>query len=137
MANVIDDTENLAVMAVGLLLLGAVVYILWQFRDFFGLGAQDAGTLQSLKNAGAGFPDGADPGTVPAAQYMQGVVESFNNFHDYVFGSPEDGSNSPAYVEPAPIDPAQVQQAVQNFSTTYEQLAQQSGVDWAVNNKLF
>lgn len=62
MANVIEDTENLTVTIVVLLVLGAIALVLWKFRGFFS----------------------GDNGS--AAQYLQGVQESIRNAEDFVSG---------------------------------------------------
>jgi hypothetical protein len=91
MANLIEDTENVLTLSLMLIVVLAIGWLVWTFKDFLGLGGPaDSGKLQSVKNLANGMPDGADPGTVPAAQYTQGIVESLRNFKDYVFGASED-----------------------------------------------
>jgi hypothetical protein len=88
MADFIEETENTFVLMLLLLLVLIVVWIVWNFRDFLGLGGgDDQGKKQSIDNASNGFPDGADPGSIPVFQVAQGIVESVRNFKGYVFGS--------------------------------------------------
>lgn len=99
MANVIDETENgvilLAALGIGLL----VFWIIGGFSFLKGLGTGDAGVLQSAKNAINGFPDGADPGTIPFFQQLQGLVESVRNFYDMVFGPNQDEVDQETYTQ--------------------------------------
>jgi hypothetical protein len=120
MASLIDDTEDAVVLGLSLVLVGLCAWALYKGWSLLQPGA-DAGKAQSLKNALNGFPDGADPGTIPAAQYLQGIVESVRNFHDYVFGSDEDNAadSAPsipaAYQAPTAIQMADTETAVDDY----------------------
>jgi hypothetical protein len=150
MANVIDDTENALTLAIGALVIFALVWVLWQFRGLFaGLGGllngtADPGTLQSVKNALAGFPNGADPGTVPAAQYLQGMAESNRNFGNYVFGSDtwnQYSSQDEVPAVPSAPTPEQTQMidaAMSNLDQNLQQINLGSDpVSWLQRNKIF
>lgn len=99
MANLIDDTENAFVLVV---VLGIGGLFLWY--------------LLESKN----FPDGGDPGTNPAAQWMQGIVESFRNFKDYVFGSSDDTP------DPGSATTQEEQSALTNYQAPSAQQALQT-----------
>jgi hypothetical protein len=70
-----------------------IALYLWSIRAKL-LAPVDPGTAQSVKNALDGFPSGADPGTVPIAQYMQGLFESGRTLSNDVWGTsgPDPGS---------------------------------------------
>jgi hypothetical protein len=145
MADVIEKTESILVDLIVLIILGLFIWIIWEFRDFFGLstGEEKGGKAQSIKNAGEGFPSGADPGTIPLFQYLQGLAESWRTLFN---SSSDDEEYTEAqadsmtklaknYETPSSM---QVDQAVQNF----ENFAAKNpiGTDlpaWAVQSGLF
>lgn len=144
MANVLNDTESIVPLCIGAIILWA----LYQFRDFFGLGAATAsdaaGKAQAVKNVLNGMPDGADPGTIPLLQDVQGLVESSNNFSNYVFGTQEELAMQNAVEVPAAIVPptpdqiSQVQQFVDNYATYMPTVDLSSDpVSWLQQNKIF
>ncbi len=121
MANLIEETENVLILIVVLAILGAIAWLIWQFRDYFGLGKgtdESGGKKQSLLNALNGFPDGADPGSIPVAQDVQGFVESVRNFGNLIFGSNDDEEYNADQT-------AGINQAVANYQMpTQSQIAQ-------------
>jgi len=135
----------------GLAGVGVILLLLWYFRSFFlGDGSSPAGEAQSWKNALSGFPNGSDPGTVPAAQYAQGVAESVRNFSDYVFGNPEDqidpsseiqmlapGGYDPQAYQIALADPNAQAWLAQMATMTPPDLSGPSIENWLSQNRVF
>lgn len=126
MAGAVEQAEDgIVIVAV----IGAIALLIWWaggINFFQGLASGEPGTLQSMKNAFSGFPSGADPGTSPLFQWLQGLAESARNFGGYIFGS--NGSNyTPSqataienFQENYQVDPNTLQQAVQNGNSDLE-----------------
>ena len=146
MASAINETEGTLGLVLTLGVLALIVWLLFEISGWFKTGG-DAGKAQSLKNAVQGFPDGADPGTIPAFQYTQGVIESFRNFHDYVFGSDEDNEadsgDETVWLAPEgsdvstpdlpPATPAQIA-GVQSAVARYSQATGATVQNWVLDN---
>lgn len=106
MAGAVEESEDLVIVILLCALLGVIVWALFQIPDLleqlkklFPTLVPDAGTLQSLKNVANGFPDGADPGTVPIAQTAQGIAESLRNYGPY-----QEPMTNPDEEDTIPID---------------------------------
>ena len=137
--------------SVTLVVFVLIAAVLWKFRAFFiGDGSTPEGEAQSVKNAAAGFPNGADPGTIPVFQDAQGVVESVRNFSNYVFGDPAeqiDPSSEIQMLAPGGYDPEAYQTALldPNAQAWLAQMATMtppdlsgSGIEnWISRNRIF
>jgi hypothetical protein len=143
MANAIKEVGGALVNLIVLTIFGFLLWTLWKQRGYFGLGGDGAGKAQSIKNAGAGFPSGGDPGSIPLFQDMQGAVESFRTLFspssDSDEYSPQQASEMTDlaynYVPPSQ---AQLNQDVQNAENYFAQQDPLANLgSWAVENKLF
>ena len=131
MAGPVEEVEDFVIVAVIAGIAFLAFWLLGGFKAIAGLLSGDSGVQQSFTNAAAGFPSGADPGTVPLFQQLQGFFESVRNFGGYVFGS----SNGPEYTPKQaaaidaqiasyqPMTAEQVNNAVQNFSSNVNNFA--------------
>jgi hypothetical protein len=91
----LDDFDTVATFFA----LAVLLWLAWHYKATLGKLIANAtsappGVIKSATNAANGFPSGADPGTVPVAQYTQGLFESGRTLYNDVFGTsgPDPGS---------------------------------------------